>query len=495
MQSLEKAVWNWMDTYPHEFTDLQKNTNEELTKCCDTFFDLLDNFAETKIKHRHVIWPLQIMLLILTPKVLEEINNADSGAPCSPRHLKKKHFIDVIKKSLQSHGSSKKDVVEAGAITCVKLCKAATYINVLDSNNVIFSVVQTVINDLKNLLFKMEKPFTRGAPYLKEDVDLMIDCFLANFRINPHNNDTLKVCLNTAAPSTYIYHHVLVSALYRIITQPRLAWWPQIDMLYSKSAELRAMFTESLNRVIQGYQHQPAKMIPKPIVTLKIGNKASSEEEKVSFQKSLLLCMVRLIHADPMLFLNSHGKPGQETQQHTLELINGLVSLVHHHQGMPDVAQEAMDALSKLHQPEKIELWNPENPISTFWDISSQVLFSMSQKLIQHQILNYTEVLKWMRDILVCRNQFLLRHRDYAKVSSQIAICRQAHIKLEVVYFMYLCSIDMEAVLVAMSCFILLCEEADIRGGSDEVTATFLLPNYAVYQVYRLFRTTCAWIK
>ena len=40
---------------------------------------------------------------------------------------------------------------------------------------------------------------------------------------------------------------------------------------------------------------------------------------------------------------------------------------------------------------------------------------------------------------------------------------RQAHIKLEVVYFMYLWSIDMEAVLVAMSCFSLLCEEADIR--------------------------------
>jgi len=482
MQSLEKAVWNWMDTYPHEFTDLQKNTNEELTKCCDTFFDLLDNFAETKNKHRHAIWPLQIMLLILTPKVLEEINNADSGAPCSPRHLKKKHFIDAIKKSLQSHGSSNKSMIEAGAITCVKLCKAATYINVLDSNNVIFSLVQTVINDLKNLLFKIEKPFSRGGPYLKEDVDLMIDCFLANFRINPHNNDTLKVCLNTNSPS--LYHHVLVSALYRIITQPRLAWWPQIDMLYSKSAELRAMFTETLNRVTQGYiTHQPVKMIPsidfKPKVTVKFNNKATSEE--AGFQKNLLLCMVRLIHADPMLLLNSQGKAGHEIQSSTLELINGLVSLVHQ-PGMPDVAQEAMDALSKLHEPEKIELWNPETPINTFWDVSSQVLFSMSQKLIQHQILNYTDILKWMRDILVCRNQFLLRHRDYANVGSQIAICRQAHIKLEVVFFMYLWSIDMEAVLVAMSCFSLLCEEADIRGGSDEVTATFLLPNYHVYQ-------------
>ena len=38
-----------------------------------------------------------------------------------------------------------------------------------------------------------------------------------------------------------------------------------------------------------------------------------------------------------------------------------------------------------------------------------------------------------------------------------------------------------QAVSVAMSCFSLLCEEADIRGGSDAVTAN-LLPNYHVYQ-------------
>lgn len=47
---------------------------------------------------------------------------------------------------------------------------------------------------------------------------------------------------------------------------------------------------------------------------------------------------------------------------------------------------------------------------------------------------------------------------------------------------MYLWSIDMEAVLVAMSCFALLCQEAEIRCGSDEVTVTYLVPNYHVYQ-------------
>ena len=125
-------------------------------------------------------------------QVLEEIHNADSGAPCSAKHVKKKQFIDSIKKAL-SPGHSSKAVTDAAAVTCVKLCKAATYINILDSNNVIFSLVQTVINDLKSLLFKPDKPFSRGAPYQKEDIDLMIDCFLANFRINPHNNYTLIV--------------------------------------------------------------------------------------------------------------------------------------------------------------------------------------------------------------------------------------------------------------------------------------------------------------
>jgi hypothetical protein len=30
MTSLEKAIWNWMDTYPHEFADLQVFKSEHL---------------------------------------------------------------------------------------------------------------------------------------------------------------------------------------------------------------------------------------------------------------------------------------------------------------------------------------------------------------------------------------------------------------------------------------------------------------------------------
>ena len=68
------------------------------------------------------------------------------------------------------------------------------------------------------------------------------------------------------------------------------------------------------------------------------------------------------------LSLQNPGKAGHEIQSSTLELINGLVSLVHQ-QSMPDVAQEAMEALLCLHQPDIIERWNPEAPINTFWDV------------------------------------------------------------------------------------------------------------------------------
>lgn len=209
LNSLEKALWNWIEFHPKEFEDLQRNPNEELSKCCETFFDILDSYAENK-KSRSAVWPLQILLLILSPKVLEEIVNADSGAPCSPRHIKKKHFMEGIKKGLNSHTSSKQ-LTESAAIAAIKLCKASTYININDSNNVTFQLVQSVINDLKALLFNVSKPFSRGQGYNVQDIDLMIDCWVSCFRIKPHNNEALKVCLSLTSPPAY--HFVIVSSL------------------------------------------------------------------------------------------------------------------------------------------------------------------------------------------------------------------------------------------------------------------------------------------
>ncbi|KAJ0182942.1 hypothetical protein K1T71_000918 [Dendrolimus kikuchii] len=477
--SLEKAIWNWMDTYPQEFSELQCRPNDELSKCCDTLFDVLqDSFSDNK-KSRVAMWPLQIMLLVLNPKVLEEIVNADSGAPCSPRHTKKKFFIDSVKRGLSPQNNSKQ-MTEAAVVTCVKLCKASTYLNIADSGNVTFTLVKSVKDDLKSLLFNPSKSYIRGNPISGySELDLMTDCFVSLFRIMPHNNDALKVCLNL---NTHIsYHYVIMNSLLRIIKQPRLPWWPQIELLYPRAAELRAMFTDTSNKATQGYVvHTPLRMISLSLKSKEVQSKFNKSEEMPAY-RNLLLLIVKLIHADPMLMLSNPGRSSIEIQSSTTELINGLVSLVHQ-TGMGEISQGAMDALLALHRPDRVHMWNPGAPLNTFWDINSQVLYNISQKLIQRQICNYREVLRWLRDILTCRNEFLAKNKEYANVGSQIPICKQAHIKLEVVFFMCLWSIDTDVVLVAMSCFALLCQEADIRCGSDEITATCLLPNYAVFQ-------------
>lgn len=104
---------------------------------------------------------------------------------------------------------------------------------------------------------------------------------------------------------------------------------------------------------------------------------------------------------------------------------------------MSDIAHEAMEALLVLHQPEKIKAWNMAAPLITFWDINSQVILSISTKLIQRAA-NYTTVFKWFREILICRNAFLSQYKDNANVGSQVAISKEAHIKLEVSTYIYI---------------------------------------------------------
>lgn len=133
----------------------------------------------------------------------------------------------------------------------------------------------------------------------------MVEFFVTCFRIESENNDAiLRVCLNLSSP--LVYHFVLVRSLYKIIIQPRLHWWPLVDLLYSRSAELRAMFTDTLNKVTQGYiAHTPLRMIQS--LTLKGKDsqpKFKERTEETPGHRNLLLYMVRLITADPMLMLN-----------------------------------------------------------------------------------------------------------------------------------------------------------------------------------------------
>ncbi|XP_026536220.1 neurofibromin isoform X2 [Notechis scutatus] len=528
INSLEKAFWNWVENYPDEFTKLYQTPQTDLSDCAEKLFDLVDGFAEST-KRKAAVWPLQIILLVLCPEIIQDI----AKDIVEENKMNKKQFLDNLRKALAGHSGSRQ-LTDSAAIACVKLCKASTYIS-WEDNSVIFLLVQSMVVDLKNLLFNPNKPFSRGNQ--NADIDLMIDCLVSCFRINPHNNQHFKTCLAQNSPSTF--HYVLVNSLHRIITNSALDWWPKIDAVYCHSVELRSMFSETLHKALQGSGvHTPIRMTPsltfkEKMTSLKFKEKPTDVETRS--YKVLLLSIVKLIHADPKLLLYNPKKQGPETQGSTAELITGLVQLVPQ-ASMPEIAQEAMEALLVLHQLDSIDLWNPDAPIETFWEISSQMLFCICKRLTSNQILSSTEILKWLREILICRNKFLLKNKQSDRSScpflflygvgcdvsggganpisldheemmrcipgaplrkgkgsfcmestvgcSGTPICRQAQTKLEVALYMSLWSPDTEAVLVAMSCFRHLCEEADIRCGVDEVSVHNFLPNYNTFMEF-----------
>lgn len=409
--SVEKAIWNWIENCPEDFNELQTKQKDMLTDCCGRFFDLLDIHAESNIKRRITIWPLQMLLLVLCPKTLEEvISQENSLSSTLIKHSRKKLFIENLKKSLQST-TSNRQITEAGIVACVKLCKASTYISMLDSSNSVFRLVQSILFDLKNLLFNPNKPFVRTQN--QQDIELMIDCFIALFRITTHNNDLLKICLNQNSP--FIFHYVLISSLCRITKQAnKRPWWPMIDVVFDKAPELRLILADTLNRTTQGYNnnHTPLKMMQSLSLKDKMSNlKFKEKSDDLNNYKNLLLFFVQLIQSVPKLMLNSEIKDESECQNTTMEIINGLVSLVIQ-TNMKEISEEAMSALLILHEADNIELWNPVSPINAFWQISSQVLYTISQKLIKHQLPNYSQILKWLREILKLRNAFLLRHKE-----------------------------------------------------------------------------------
>lgn len=164
------------------------------------------------------------------------------------------------------------------------------------------------------MLFNPTKPFARGQGPNCADIELMIDCMVACFRITPHNAECQKACLVLNAPPAY--HFVIVSSLLRIVTQPRLPWWPQIDLVYARSEGLRNLFTDTLNKATQGYiAHTPLRMITSLTLKAKDGQNRLTRPEDGTAHKTLLLLMVRLVHADPMLLLNI--KTSSDQYNHT----------------------------------------------------------------------------------------------------------------------------------------------------------------------------------
>lgn len=84
-----------------------------------------------------------------------------------------------------------------------------------------------------------------------------------------------------------------------------------------------------------------------------------------------------------------------------------------------DVSHKAQQALLVLHEIDKIKEWNPENPIDMFWDVSYEILMAIARNLADRRTDRDKDLLKWLKDLLYCRNVFLAQNINYTEIRLQ----------------------------------------------------------------------------
>ena len=173
----------------------------------------------------------------------------------------------------------------------------------------------------------------------------------------------------------------------------------------------------------------------------------------------------------------------QSVIQEALLLMTGLVSLIQH-AAPPLLSLDASEVLLKLHQPENIELWYPNDPVVAFWEISCQVTYSITIKLFSRKTNNPIQLLKWLRQILHYRISFLRKHTCTLDASqgANTKISIQLYMMLETILLMFLRNTDIEVVQIAMSCFKYLVTEADLVTNPAEPSTVPYASNIRSYK-------------
>lgn len=67
---MRKAIWKWIEANPMEFVELY-NSTERLLPGSEVLFDMCSSAADNS-KKKAVIWPLQTILLVLSPDLLTQ---------------------------------------------------------------------------------------------------------------------------------------------------------------------------------------------------------------------------------------------------------------------------------------------------------------------------------------------------------------------------------------------------------------------------------------
>ncbi|KAK0416750.1 hypothetical protein QR680_012659 [Steinernema hermaphroditum] len=466
---LSCVIWKWIEANPDQFGLLQHSAHEQLSDACDRLFMVMNSI---EMRRRAICWPVQMLLIAVSPCSLELIAHAEGNQTLAPAVQIKHQFLESIIQCLNQCAGAARPVwsgqLQYACHAAVFLCKSATYVNL--SDYFVFNIVQQLIGPVKTILLGSARPrdIDRGVI-----VDLLVSLFRLKF-----DNDMFRLCLNASQPTLQL---VLIEALLRISVQRRLHWWPKIDMVWSRSDDLRKLLMNCIEKVLEtdpiavSSGHLPisvSRSWQKMSVKWRVerGSTQNLSPDGCSHQ-TLLVAILKLINTQPYIMIRQRpfmnpddpaAEPLGYSDPFVESVVSALVLLVDH----ATLHTNAMQALLALH--EVIPQWNCRSKaegLATFFSVGSHMLFAVCQKLLHFQISNAEHVITWLRAIMTHRIAYL--RLNAAEVTEEFVdvMTAQSLVKFEAVALLYLWSCDADLVLCCLSLFGLHCAHASLISG------------------------------
>lgn len=447
---IRMAIWRWMETKPTQFAEISATIGGRPLSGSELLFDMC-NVAADNSRKKSILWPLQTILLALSPDLLVQAFLDDRGL-----QNRRTGFPRQLKKALQATRTQ-----EIAAICYVDLCKAATYINPRE-DTILRHIAADVEDSLREKVWDFSRPaavdaLSSSLGYTISHQALVSDYFLSRLRLDP------KSTLSTLVPTLLeddvptVFKQAFINSCLTIVQEEKtLPWNPSINSMYdSICAPLRRIFVQTV-KVELSTASSRSDLSNTPSGSKKF----NSGERKYQNLAALLQSILKLFRLDPLTALLG-GADNANRVDENVNIMTSMISLMKHNDRR--VRRCAVDCLIQLHDPSIITHWGPASSlVNNFWRISSQTVLFIARQILDNRLSEemLKALLELLSKILMARNKFLVGIVDTAHEVAGGHDRVQACVNLEIALLVSLCSPVPEICSMATKCLGYMCTEA-----------------------------------
>ncbi|ORY52851.1 hypothetical protein BCR33DRAFT_845142 [Rhizoclosmatium globosum] len=504
---IRKSIWNWIETHPHEFIDVQFN-QRRVDGSPEVFFLTLNSLNDVTSRRRNLFWPTQMMLLALNPDLFVSTLMAVLGTPVhhatnpykrtitkmSPDLSKRaENWFEAVRKAMRSKGSMA-EVSLFCQVDLLKLIAVLAKPGAGPISDYYRAIIAPVDFDMRDKLFsKLEsRPSgSMGVIQLPEsgmtlDYRVPTEALTAIFKLNSFHSlrPLISGFFSSAAPG--VYRVILIRSCYELASEDEIG-----GVNSSLAIPLRTLFLAQEN-VLKNAQAMLGMELD-----LKVGKsglfagKNAKKEKAIKMQAindltaehfDLVYGTIKLWAKSPSLVI------AQDNSILPLDdLCTVLYSLVNYtSHDDPYIRSKAGETLRAVFATEFVSVWDgssanwrfpsgkpTEISMQFYWNTSSSVFGKLSALILtipseplrldavvaEHPILK--EMLNLLRDLLKSRTEFLKKNASLASIGSSSQERAQATIELEKLLLVLLCHPSTEIVSTAITCIGYLVEEMD----------------------------------